>query len=204
MVEKSDSPFTEWTIPCNSQKGCATVYDEVLINVLLRKLKNARKPVVFVWLGTCELTKKKGKYFSLRKCTYQNIEETLTQYRNLKDQIKKANKHTQVLFVECPYYSITWWNSRHISEQQANIIRSVYKVRNRGNKKFNNSYLSLKVSRRYRERRKARNSKIDKQLSLAIDYYNEHLKLINKFNTPRISQDIIYIIHNLYSAIYNR
>jgi hypothetical protein len=41
-----------------------------------------------------------GKYISLRKYTYQNIEETLTQYRNLKDQIKKANKHAQVLFVD--------------------------------------------------------------------------------------------------------
>ena len=90
------------------------------------------------------------------------------------------------------YYSITTWNSRHISKQQDNIIRSVCKVRNRDNKKFKNSYFaSLKVSRRYIERRKSRKSKIDKQLSLAIDYYNEHLKLINKFNTPRISQDII-------------
>jgi len=191
-------------------KRGATVHDEVLINVLLRKLKNARKPVVFVWLGTCELTKKEGKYISLRQDTYQNIEDTLTEYRNLKDLIKKANKHAKVLFVECPYYSITRWNSRHISKQQANIIRSVCKVSNRDNKKLNNGYFaSLKVIRRYREKREARNSKIDKQLSVAIDYYNEHLKLINKCNTPRISQDIISSckrknkVHIRYRKNYN-
>jgi hypothetical protein len=164
----------------------------VLINALLRKCKNTRKPIVFVWLGTCELTKKKRKYISLRKYTYQHIKETLTQYRNLKDQIKKENKHAQVLFVECSYYSITRWNSSHISKQQDNIIRSLCKVRNRDKNTFNTSYLaSLIVSRRHRERREARKSKLDKQLSLAIYYYNEHLKLINKFNTPRTSQVII-------------
>jgi hypothetical protein len=59
-----------------------------------------------IWSGTCEISKK-YKYIKLRSYSYQHIELVLTEYRELKNDILKVNKYAKVLYIECPYYSIT-------------------------------------------------------------------------------------------------
>ena len=43
-----------------------TVADRKLKDKLLELVEKSRDPIVLVWLGTCELTDKKGKYISIR------------------------------------------------------------------------------------------------------------------------------------------
>jgi hypothetical protein len=89
-----------------SKRG-ATVYSRVDRDNLLRQITGVDNPLILVWLGTCEITRKDDKYISLREYPYQSIEFALTEYRVLKDQIIQANISAKVLFLDCPYYSIT-------------------------------------------------------------------------------------------------
>lgn len=94
-----------------------TVDNSSLIDKLLRKVRRHRDPIVFFWLGTCELTKKKkiGKYISIRHYPfkYQNIEYTIDQYIELGDKIINLNPGASVTFLEYPYYSINIYNKRN-------------------------------------------------------------------------------------------
>ena len=65
-------------------KGSTTEWDQEHRDVLFRKVNQARLPIVLIWLGTCEITEKTGKYINLRDYPYQTIEDTLTEYRELK------------------------------------------------------------------------------------------------------------------------
>ena len=87
-------------------KASATVWDQDHRYVLIRKVHQTRFPIVLIWLGTCEITEKSGKYINLRDYPYQTIEDTLTEYRELKHSILQANRQTIVIFLECPYYSV--------------------------------------------------------------------------------------------------
>jgi hypothetical protein len=51
-----------------------------------------------------------------RSCPYQNIEITLTRYRDLRDRILYANSLCTIIFIDIPYYSITIAN-KCISER---------------------------------------------------------------------------------------
>jgi rRNA pseudouridine-1189 N-methylase Emg1 (Nep1/Mra1 family) len=64
-----------------AEKG-ANVNSDKLIEKLLRSIKKADEPVILIWFGTCEITEKEGKYISIRKYPYQNIEVSLSQYRD--------------------------------------------------------------------------------------------------------------------------
>ena len=81
-----------------AEKG-ATVWNEPFERKLLKHVEEVNNLIVLIWLGTCEITKKEGKYASLRDYPFQHIENTLTEYRTLRDKKKK-----------CPYYYITRYN----------------------------------------------------------------------------------------------
>jgi hypothetical protein len=73
------------------------------------------------------------------------------------------------VFLECPYYSITRFNK--------------FKITNSNSKTGTNKYY---------QRNAIAASRADKQVCCMVDYFNNHLRLINRnCGTPRISQDII-------------
>jgi len=84
----------------------AIVFSEEHKKDLYRKVRKAYSPIILIWLGTCKISKK-DKYIKLRSYPYQNIELVLKEYRELKKEILKINKYAKVLFIECPYYSIS-------------------------------------------------------------------------------------------------
>lgn len=86
------------------------MWNEPFEKKLLKYVEEVNNPIVLIWLGTCEITKKEGKYASLRDYPFQNIENTLTDYRTLRDKIKRGNENASVHFIECPCYSITRYN----------------------------------------------------------------------------------------------
>ena len=163
-----------------SGKG-ATVHNKRHANSLLRLVKELKDPIILVWLGTCEITRKVDKYIKLYKYPYQNIEFILTEYRKLRYQIRRKNLSALVFFIACPSYSITKANKpKHL------VVSSTI---NLGKAK---RYPSLTVNK-IRELREVQwAAKVDKEVSTQIDYYNDHLKLLNRgISTPRLSQDII-------------
>ena len=130
--------------------------------------------MVLIWLGTCEITQKKEKYIKSLDYPYQNIEFILTEYRKLKLRIKLANPQAVILFIECPYYSISRANKHHSIDNNNNGKRSL-------------------VINKVKDSRKVQwATQIDKNITQQVNYVNDHLKLLNKTVTcPRISQDLI-------------
>ncbi|CAC5377386.1 unnamed protein product [Mytilus coruscus] len=89
----------------------STADTEEHIKSLLIKLEELKEkdPIILVWFGTCEITTK-GKYIYLRNYPYQNIGSILTGYRELKNRIIARYKYVTIIFLECPYYSISTFN----------------------------------------------------------------------------------------------
>lgn len=101
----------------------------------LHRVRRSYKPIVVIWLGTCELTEKRGRFIRLT----DNIENTLDSvriaYASYKEQVLNANSDSTVIFLECPYINIEIWNraKNHSSPdmfrfQQAEMERTIDKL----------------------------------------------------------------------------
>ena len=110
-------------------KSGANINSEI-IDEAIQKIKHEHYPIVLIWLGTCEITTKTGKFCTLSKYPYQQVEEILTQYREAKDKIKHSNRNANIYFMECPYYSILTWNKSQGKKYSSNEEREVQKLDN--------------------------------------------------------------------------
>ena len=160
-----------------AQNG-ASVENETIVRKVLGTVRKRNNPIVIIWLGTCEITQKTGKYVKIRQYPYQNIEFILSEYRELKNRIKEINNTAKVIFLECPYYSKTRYN-----KEKALTPR---------NKRRDNINRSSILIRQYKSKRTVTiSSNTDNNLCQQVDYYNKHPRIINRIKTPRLSQDII-------------
>ena len=151
-----------------SKKG-TNFADNDFIHSVAEKIKEDNKPIILFWFGTCELTAKKGKYIYIRQPPYQNIERCLTEAREAKEKLLRANKEAKIIFLDCPYYSTIKYNNKTSN-------RTVHPIR--GNLKLtaiNNKTISVN----------------DLKLNKAVDYYNSQLLLLNKVVTPKFGIDIL-------------
>ena len=115
------------------------------------------------------MTAKKGKYIYIRQPPYQNIERCLTEAREAKEKLLRANKEAKIIFLDCPYYSTIKYNNKTSN-------RTVHPIR--GNLKLtaiNNKTISVN----------------DLKLNKAVDYYNSQLLLLNNVVTPKFGIDIL-------------
>jgi hypothetical protein len=83
------------------------VYNKSHVNSLVRLVGDLKDPIILVWLGACESTRKVDKCIKTYEYPYQNIEFILTEYRELRYRIKRIYPSASVYFIQCPYYSIT-------------------------------------------------------------------------------------------------
>lgn len=86
-------------------KAGVVAADNKFIDTVISKIKDKKNPVVITWFGTCELTKKRGKYISLREPPYQNAELCIAEALNFRARITRANKGAKVILLDCPYHS---------------------------------------------------------------------------------------------------
>ena len=111
---------------------------------LLRTVKKAYKPVILICLGTCEVIFKEGKYIRVRNFPCQNVEYTLTEYRELRHKIIHVNRQSKIVFIECPYYSMTKPNRNFASQRKTvknnhSKAQVTYKGNKTGTDKNNNN-----------------------------------------------------------------
>jgi hypothetical protein len=88
-------------------KSGANIYNDSHYYKVKSAVKKAKRPIVIVWLGTCDITGEKGNYVSVKTYPYQKIEFAIRKYRTLKSRLSQANPEATVVFLDCPYYSIT-------------------------------------------------------------------------------------------------
>ena len=87
-----------------------TVDDLDFQSYCIRAVRYSKNPIVIIWFGTCELTRKEGKFITLREDNSEIITRLAVKYRYLKSAILKNNPSATVLFLNCPYYSLFRWN----------------------------------------------------------------------------------------------
>ncbi|CAG2238628.1 unnamed protein product [Mytilus edulis] len=85
-----------------SQKG-ANIHSNI-VQSAIRNIKQVQKPIVFIWFGTCELSKKSGRFSNIIEHPYQVTEQILADYRVIKNQILQENNTASIVFLECPYF----------------------------------------------------------------------------------------------------
>lgn len=90
-------------------QSSARVDNTELLNRLLEKIDNLDRPLVFVWLGTCEFTEKERGQISLRK--NNSVNDVVLRLRNVKRDILQKNPSTEVVFLKCPIFSIVCSNN---------------------------------------------------------------------------------------------
>lgn len=69
-------------------------------------LKKHRRIALFIWLGTCDLTRKVNKYINLKPNPVANLKNDLQKYKDLADKYSNV----KICFIHVPYYSIEKWN----------------------------------------------------------------------------------------------
>ena len=91
-----------------------SIYDTSFIwKALKSNLVKKDKAIFFIWLATYDLTTKTGKYIELTHNTsrYHNkIDAIASKLSTIKAQIQARYKHSSVIILECPPYSIEHYN----------------------------------------------------------------------------------------------
>ena len=122
-----------------SVKG-ATANSPRLKQLLFEKTRSGSSPIVIVWLGTCELTEKDNRKIKIRNYSglsdHGKITKILENYCTLKASITEQLPKAKVIFLECPYYSISRWNNEENSEQD-NKLRGLIDKLNSEIQQFN-------------------------------------------------------------------
>ena len=87
---------------------------EWLCTDLYKRVSRYGKVVLYVWVGTCDLTCKKGKFIELRQSTdqasYAHCQFYIDKYLNY-IRSNFTVQQVRLIFLEIPPYSIVEWNS---------------------------------------------------------------------------------------------
>ncbi|VDI00542.1 Hypothetical predicted protein [Mytilus galloprovincialis] len=67
---------------------------------------------LYIWLGTCDLTEKRGKFIDLRSEDFTTVRHVCQTYKQIYEYLKDYPT-ISLVFLEIPYYSIYLWNERH-------------------------------------------------------------------------------------------
>ena len=90
-------------------------------------------PVILLWYNTCHLTKftnKDRKFLELTDNYEDIVNITINKYIAFKQRLIYRKSTTTVIFIECPFFSITEWNSRRGHTDPQSFVSSQEKLEN--------------------------------------------------------------------------
>ena len=93
--------FDVWHLSPVSRKAVPGVLREESVHVTL-----------YIWLGTCDLTVKEGKFISLRSTDFQVVTDLCQTYQDILKYMRKFPT-VRLIFLQIPLYSVYWWNAFH-------------------------------------------------------------------------------------------
>lgn len=100
------------------------------------------KPIILIWLGTCELTKKDNNGFQLQPNIGNYVYTLISSYQVYKNELLNINPRATILFLECPYFNLQTFNLEK-GYSQSNINISDQKSLERAIIHYNNSLITL-------------------------------------------------------------
>ena len=80
-----------------------------LLNKLFGKIRGLSNPFVLIWLGTCDFTRLDYPYVVIRENA--DVSTVFANFTAMADKIRSVNPSSEVVFLECPMYSIQIWNT---------------------------------------------------------------------------------------------
>lgn len=101
--------FNDPYININYRPG-AKIDHSFLQHHTLHRVSRSHRPIVIIWMGTCELTEKRGRFIKLVPNVEDALERIRINYTKYKEQVLRANRESTVIFWECPYMNIEIWN----------------------------------------------------------------------------------------------
>ena len=73
--------------------------------------KRIKYPVLLFWFGTCSFTRKTNTgLFEVKDKLESVVDDVITSYRETKTKLKNLNPRAKLVFLECPYYSLSMFN----------------------------------------------------------------------------------------------
>ena len=79
--------------------------------------------IILIWLGTCDLTRKTGKFLMLKNNPSARINVLSELYETIKSELLASKPNCTVLILPCPDYSLVEWNkSKGHSNPQISVI----------------------------------------------------------------------------------
>lgn len=90
----------------------ASFDDKILIADLKAFLEEETTPLVFIWLGTCQFTEKRGVFIYLRKNF--TVRDAMLRCEALKREIIDSHPTAEIIFLRSsPFFPIFEWNDCH-------------------------------------------------------------------------------------------
>jgi hypothetical protein len=80
-----------------------------LLTRALAAIRGLHEPLIMIWLGTCDLTQKIDRGFISLNSSVE-IGDIMGNFRDFQTKIKSVNKTAEIIFLQCPIYSIKLWN----------------------------------------------------------------------------------------------
>ncbi|CAC5404318.1 unnamed protein product [Mytilus coruscus] len=166
-IEK-EFPLETW---CKS--GATTeVLVDLIKNRIEKSIKRHQHVIIYLWSGTCDLTKKEGRYIKLKSHSKKSI-QTINRAINIVSKYQNA----EIKFIDCPLLSISNWNKYKghknpetykvedflVNKQIQELNYKIYQ----NNSKLNKT--SVKVSKYFFRGRKRRKGQIRKSVNLSIN-----------------------------------
>lgn len=114
-VRHIDLEMTAQTNLTNFWRKGAEVENTQLLPHIHRHIQRHSKPIVLLWFNTCHLTKfdnNDRKFINLVDNFDDIVNITINKYTALKQRLIYRKSTAIVLFLECPFFSITEWNGR--------------------------------------------------------------------------------------------
>lgn len=122
-----------------SESG-ASSNDGRLLPSVREKIIGLDRPLIFLWLGTCDFTEKRGgRFIHLRDIS---VEDVIARIRDLKTRILEVNGSAEIVTLCIPIYSIEEYNS-HRGHQHCEIFKDDDTVLQQKVESFNTEVLSL-------------------------------------------------------------
>jgi hypothetical protein len=181
-----------------SESKCS-IYDTSFIwKALKSNLVKKDKATIFIWLATCDLTTKTGKYIELTHNTsrYHNKIDTIaSKFSTIKAQIQARYKHSSVIILECPpsTCSIEHYNKYQGHEKaskfrsQTLLLENQIFYLNRQIKKINHE--KFKVCIKIKIKKHLLKTKVDENNNTVVQA--NATKKSNSKTSPNFTSDIL-------------
>ena len=134
----------------------------------LNRIRHTNKPIVVLFFGTCEITDKRGRFIYIPQDIEQRVNDIIESYIKYKIKILQYNPDATVIFLDCPYFSLTICNflRKHptpgIFDQDQKKLEAAILLLNRKLKDINGDRVVPRLSKDFMFSTKKKNKNIIK------------------------------------------